>query len=353
MNFVRGVVDSDDLPLNVSREMLQEHKTLKIIKKKIVRKAIAMFQMLSEEPSSEKYNNFWKNYGTNIKLGVIEDASNRLRLSKLLMFHSSKTSEFSTLQQYVERMKEGQNQIYYLAGETKEAVETSPLLERLLKKGYEVLYMTDPIDEYALTHLEKFDGKYKLTNIAKEGLTFDGEEEKKKEEEEKEYEKLISFFKTLLGSKVEKIIISNRLTQSPSALVSSAHGWTANMERIIKAQALADKSQYSFYAPRKIMELNPRHPLVKELNKRVAENAEDPTAKDIGFLLYETASLQSGFSVEDTSAFAQRIVKMLNVGLNLDANAAAEEEEETVKQAEKTEENAEEVNFEDKPKDEL
>jgi len=203
---MRGIVDSDDLPLNVSREMLQEHKTLRIIKKKLVRKAIAMIQEMADnkkedgddeapseeevenkEGKSQKFNEFWKQFGTNIKLGVIEDPNNRTRLSKLLRFQSNKTGDLTSLSDYVDRMKEGQNQIYYLAGETLDQLKVSPLIERLEKKGYEVLFMTDPIDEYCLANLEKYDGKFRVTNISREGLALDGEkvnEEKEKEERE-------------------------------------------------------------------------------------------------------------------------------------------------------------------------
>jgi heat shock protein beta len=336
--FIKGVVDSDDLPLNVSREMLQEHRLLKLIKKKIVRKAIAMFQQLLDSEDQTKYKEFWKNYGINIKLGIMEDGPNRVRLSKLLMFHSSKTGELSSLDSYVSRMKEGQTQIYYLAGESKESVETSPLLEKLIKKGYEVLYMTDPIDEYCLANLEKFDGKYKITNIGREGLKLDGdekEEEKEKEIEEK-YSPLLSFLKKTLGSKVEKVTVSSRLTQSPTALVSSAGGWTANMERIIKAQALSDPKSAQVNIPKRILEINPRHPLIKELLEKVKINENDPVAVDIAGLMYDTAALTSGFSLEEPAELASKIQKLLYTTLNIDSNIVEEpvEEEEPQKPVE-------------------
>jgi len=327
--FIKGVVDSDDLPLNVSREMLQEHKVLKLIKKRIVRKAIAMFQELLEEEDQTKYKEFWKNFGTNIKLGVIEDAPNRTRLSKLLMFHSSKTSDLASLDDYVSRMKEGQTQIYYLAGESKEVVESSPLIERLIKRGYEVLYMTDPIDEYALANLEKYDGKYKITNIGREGLKLEDDQadEEKEKKLEQEYSHLTSFLKKALGNKVEKVTISHRLTQSPTALVSSAHGYTANMERIIKAQALSDPKATQFYIPRRILEINPRHPLIKQLAQKVQENEEDPSAKDIAELMYDTAALTSGFSLDEPADLAAKIHKILYNNLNIDPNTPIDDVE--------------------------
>ena len=339
--FLKGIVDSEDLPLNVSREMLQEHKILKMIKKKLIRKAIAMFQQLAEEEAAEgeeeheKYKKFWKNYGTNIKLGVIEDTSNRARLAKLLMFQSSKTGDLTFLEDYVARMKEGQSQIYYLAGDSMENVESSPLLEKLNKKGFEVLYMVDPIDEYTMANLEKFDGKYKMTNIAKEGLEFEDKQDEEKEKElEKEYQPLLAYLKKTLKSKVEKVVLSKRLTQSPSALVSSASGWTANMERIVKAQALADNKATQFYAPRKILEINPKHPLIKEFRNRVEANSEDPLLADIASLVYDTSALQSGFSIDEPQDLASKIYKMLSTAMDVDPNAVVEEEEEPVVPAE-------------------
>jgi len=290
-----------------------------------------MFQGLAEGEDKEKYQKFWKNYGTNIKLGVIEDPSNRVRLSKLLMFHSSKTSKLTTLQEYVDRMKEGQEQIYFLAGENLDQVSNSPLLERLVKRGFEVLYMVNAIDEYAVSNMEKFDGKYKLTNIAREGLKFDGEEETAEQDKEQseQFSSLTTFLKKVLGNKIDKAIVSNRLTQSPSALVSAQHGWTANMERIVKAQALGDANKANqFYIPKKILEINPRHPLIKELNNRVASNPEDETTKGLAELIYETASLTSGFSLEDPTDLANKIIKMMSLSVDVDPNTKAEEEPE-------------------------
>jgi len=331
LSFIKGVVDSDDLPLNVSREMLQEHKTLKIIKKKLVRKAIAMFQQMAESEDKKQYETFWKNYGTNVKLGVIEDSNNRTRLSKLLMFLSSKTGELTSLDKYVERMKKGQEQIYFLAGESKETIQQSPLIEKLVKRGYEVLYMVDPIDEYTLGNMDKFDGKYKMTNVARENIKLDGEKEDEEKEKEvkQEFEPLLKYLKNKLGSKIEKAVISKRLSNSPSALVSGSHGWTPTMERIQKAQALGDPNrERSFYQPKKVLEINVRHPIVRELKKRVEANEEDTTADDIVELMYDTAALTSGWSLENPAQFAEKIIKMMNLGLSLDANAAPEEEEE-------------------------
>jgi heat shock protein beta len=321
LKFIRGVVDSDDLPLNVSREVLQQNKLLKQIEKKLVRKSIAMFQELANDEDKDLYKTFWTNYGTNVKLGVIEDSGNRSRLTKLLMFLSSKTGDYVTLDDYVSRMKEGQDQIFYLAGTSKDAVEKSPLLERVIKRGYEVLYMVDPIDEYALQHIPKYDSKYKLTNLGKEGVKLDDkdvEEEKKKIEEE--YKPLVDYLKDTLSDKLEKVVVTDRLTTSPCALVSTSYGYTANMERIIKAQALGGKAgaQQAPYVPKKILEINPRHPILKELLRRVSADQDDETAKVTATVLYETAVLSSGYSIEDPSDFAGWIHKMMSLNLAID-----------------------------------
>jgi heat shock protein beta len=324
LNFIRGIVDSDDLPLNVSREMLQESKIIDTIRRKLVRKAIAMFQTLAEDEDKSKYQKFWEKYQLNMKLGILEDAANKTRLSKLLMFHSSKTGELTFLSDYVSRMKEGQSQIYYLAGTSKEQVEKSPLLEQLISKDYEVLYMLDPIDEYALQHLDKYDGKHKLTNVAREGLKFDGEEEKKQEEDLND---LTKWVKGVLATKVEKVVVSNRLAKSPSAVVSASSGFTANMERIMKAQALHDANNPYYQAPRKVLEINPNHPLIKEMAARVSANTEDAVAKDMANLMYETALLSSGFSLDDTASFSERIVAMLERSLNIERPTETQKDE--------------------------
>lgn len=328
LKFIRGVVDSDDLPLNVSREILQQNKLLKQIEKKLVRKSIAMFQELANEEDKELYKQFWTNYGTNVKLGVIEDSGNRSRLTKLLMFISSKTGDYVTLDDYVSRMKEGQDQIFYLAGTSKDAVEKSPLIERAIKKGYEVLYMVDPIDEYTLQHLQRYDNKYKLTNLGKEGVKFDDDVEDDKKKVEEEFKPLVDFLKDTLAEKLDRVVVTDRLTTSPCALVSSTYGYTANMERIMKAQALGTKSAAPF-SPKKIMEINPRHPILRELLRRVVADQSDESAKVTASVLYETAVLSSGYTIDDPSQFANWIHKMMSLNLNLDPTEVVEEETET------------------------
>ncbi|XP_043201423.1 endoplasmin homolog [Amphibalanus amphitrite] len=336
LSFVRGIVDSDDLPLNVSREDLQQHKLLKVIKKKLVRKVIDMLKKLSDED----YEQFWKEYSTSIKLGVFEDASNRSRLAKLLRFYSSNDEEEQTsLADYVKRMKDGQEHIYFVAGANRKECETFPFAERLLKKGYEVLYLTEPIDEYAISSLPEFEGK-KFQNTAKEGLTLK-EDKDTMEELQKTYEPLTKWLgEDVLSDEVGKVAVSNRLTSTPCALVASQFGWTGNMERIVTSQThtKADDPSRAYYQnQRKTLEINPRHPLIKEMLRLVEEGSADETTRDMARMLYRTSVLRSGFQLKDTVDFAASIETMMRktLGVPLDeqpeeepAAAAAEEPEE-------------------------
>ncbi|XP_039617744.1 endoplasmin [Polypterus senegalus] len=331
LNFIRGVVDSDDLPLNVSRETLQQHKLLKVIRKKLVRKTLDMIKKIADDKYNDK---FWKEFGTNIKLGVIEDHSNRTRLAKLLRFQTSHSETvLSSLESYVERMKEKQDKIYFMAGTSRKEAESSPFVEKLLKKGYEVVYLTEPVDEYCIQALPEFDGK-RFQNVAKEGLKFDESEKAKEKREalEKEYEPLATWLKdTALHDKVEKVVLSQRLTDSPCALVASQYGWSGNMERIMKAQAYQtgkDISTNYYASQKKTLEVNPRHPLIKELLKRVQENKEDQTASDMAVVLFETATLRSGYQLVDTKAYGERIERMLRLSMNVDLNEKVEDEPE-------------------------
>lgn len=327
LSFIRGVVDSDDLPLNVSRETLQQHKLLKVIKKKLVRKSLDMIKKISDEA----YEAFWKEYSTNIKLGVIEDHSNRTRLAKLLRFRSSNDEEkLTSLADYIERMKDKQEHIYFNAGTSRAEVEASPFVERLLKKGYEVLYLTEPVDEYCIQNLPEFEGK-KFQNVAKEGLSLDKSEKAKaaKEALETEFEPLMKWMKEdALKDKIEKAVISERLTESPCALVASSYGWSGNMERIMKAQAYqkADDTSSTFYAnQKKTLEVNVRHPLVKELKERMETDKDDQTTKDLAEVLFETATLRSGYTLQDTAAFAGRIERMLRLSVDVPLDAKVED----------------------------
>jgi molecular chaperone HtpG len=328
LNFVRGVVDSEDLPLNISREMLQQSKILKVIRKNLVKKCMELFESIAED--KDNYKKFYEQFGKNMKLGIHEDSTNRKKLSDFLRFYSSQSGEeMTTLKDYTARMKENQKSIYYITGESRDAVENSTFVERLRKKGYEVLYMIDPIDEYAVQQLKEYDGKT-LVSVTKEGLELpEDEEEKKKFEEDKaKYEGLCKVMKEILDKKVEKVTVSNRLVSSPCCIVTSQYGWTANMERIMKAQALRDTSTMGYMAAKKHLEINPDHPIVANLKNKADADKNDKSVKDLVMLLFETSLLSSGFSLEDPQVHANRIHRMIKLGLGIeddDIPAATEE----------------------------
>jgi len=325
LNFVRGVVDSEDLPLNISRETLQQSKILKVIRKNIVKKCMELISEISED--KEQFQKLYEQFGKNLKLGIHEDSQNRKKLAGFLRYYSSQsTEEVTSLADYVTRMKENQKDIYYITGESKEQVQNSVFVERVVKRGFEVLYMTEPIDEYCVQQLKEYEGK-NLVSITKEGLELpEDEEEKKKFEEAKaKFENLCTVMKEILDKKVEKVLVSNRLVQSPCCIVTSQYGWSANMERIMKAQALRDSSTMGYMAAKKNLEINHDHPIMEQLRVKAEADKNDKSVKDLVMLLFETSLLASGFSLEDPSTHASRIHRMIKLGLGIDIDVQESE----------------------------
>ncbi|KAI3816988.1 hypothetical protein L1987_10774 [Smallanthus sonchifolius] len=347
LSFLLGLVDSDTLPLNVSREMLQQHSSLKTIKKKLIRKALDMIRKLAEEDPDEihdkekkeveeskendekrgQYAKFWNEFGKSIKLGIIEDAANRNRLAKLLRFETTTSDgKLTSLDQYISRMKSGQKDIFYITGSSKEQLEKSPFLERLKKKSLEVIFFTDPVDEYLMQYLMDYEDK-KFQNVSKEGLKL-GKDSKDKELKES-FKELTKWWKESLASEnVDDVKISNRLADTPCVVVTSKYGWSANMERIMQSQTLSDASKQAYMRGKRVLEINARHPIIKELRERVVKNPEDASVKTTAQLMYQTALMESGFMLPDPKDFASRIYDSVKASLNVSPDAVVEEEDE-------------------------
>ncbi|XP_074647488.1 heat shock protein HSP 90-beta-like [Tubulanus polymorphus] len=318
LNFIKGVVDSEDLPLNISREMLQQSKILKVIRKNLVKKCMELIESIAED--KDNFAKFYEHFAKNMKLGIHEDTTNRKKLADFLRYYSSQSGdEMTSLKDYVSRMKENQKSIYFITGESREHVQNSAFVEGVKKRGFEVLYMIDPIDEYATQQLKEYDGKT-LVSVTKEGLELpEDEEEKKKFEEQKaHYEGLCKVMKEILDKKVEKVVVSNRLITSPCCIVTSQYGWSANMERIMKAQALRDTSTMGYMAAKKHLEVNPDHSIVKTLREKAETDKNDKSVKDLVMLLFETSLLSSGFTLEEPQIHADRIHRMIKLGLGVE-----------------------------------
>lgn len=364
LNFIRGVADSDDLPLNVSRETLQQHKILKIMSKKLVRKVLEMLRKMSQSTAGDAdeddmevtsmalddpehpYIKFWETFGKSIKLGVMEDIPNKSKLAKLLRFKTSKSEgRWVSLDAYVENKPEWQKDIYFLAAESEEVCEKSPFMEMARKKGIEVLYLTDPVDEYTIQSLGDFDG-LKLMSLSKEGLRFGDEDEETLKKRTKlyreNYKPLTKYMKDLFEGKVSKVTVSQRVESSPAVIVTSQYGHTANMERIARAQTFGNPEAYKMMLAQKTLELNPRHPMVAKLLEMVVEKPTSRKTKDMVWLLYDTALMASGFSHEDNDAFSERMYRTIAHSINVESDDLLDEIE-IPKEPEPVEEEDEDV----------
>jgi len=320
LRFIKGVIDSEDLPLNISRETLQQNKVMKILKKNIVKKSLDLITGLMED--DEKYTKFYEQFSKNIKLGIHEDSTNREKLAKLLRYESSKSDSILTsFEDYISRMPETQKSIYYITGESKKAIINSPFLEKLRKKNIEVLYLVDPIDEYVIQQLKEYNGK-ELVCITKENLNIgdDADEKESFEVLKKDYENVCTHIKTILGDEVEKVVVSNRLDNYPCVITTSTYGWTANMQRIMKAQALKAVDGMSAMMNKKTLEINPYNNIIKSIKVKLddPENNNSRTLSDLIHLLYDVTLQSSGFTLDDPSTFSNRILKLINLGLGID-----------------------------------
>merc|ERR1712078_711009 len=382
LNFVRGVVDSDDLPLNVSREQLQQNKIMKVISKKLVRKGLELMKKLAKEEESgddedeekeddeeaskeekkdktdddSSWSKFYKEFNKNLKMGCYEDDANRSKLSKLLRFTTTKSEgKEISLDKYLDRMQESQESIYYMSGDSLDTMKKAPSLQIFLKKDLEVLMLSDHLDEPCVQKLADYEGK-KFVSIQKADVKLDeSEEEKKRFSKLKDmYKPLTDWWKEKLtdftekgamkdaGVKVEKVAISKRLTESPVVVVTSQFGYSAQQERVMKAQAFQNKDQISMMSGRKTLEVNPNHPVVMDLLSKIKADKEDKVAKDTAQVLFQTALIESGYDIADPTALVNRVYRLMSKELGVDPDAPLKEVEVPEEEEEAEEEEAEE-----------
>ena len=336
LKFVKGVVDSDDLPLNVSREILQKSKVLNIINKRMVRKSLDMIRDIAEAEDG-MYVLFWNNFGKYLKVGIIEDDSNRKEIAPLLRFYSANSGEeYTSLDSYVEAMPEKQKSIYFVTGDGREKAANSPVVEKLTSRGYDVLLAVEPLDEIMFESLREFKDK-NIVDAAKEGLNLDDDDDedtkKKKEEMNRQYVDVVNYLETMLKDSVEKVSVSDLLTDSPAALVQGAYGMSPTMQRYMRAQAVAAGEDMAGMDAmnRVIMEINPNHPIIKDLDAMIKEDKEGQKTEDFARLVYDVAGMTSGYEVADMSGFAKRVMGMMSPDA-VQASKAEEKKEEDDKE---------------------
>ncbi|KAG7360204.1 heat shock protein Hsp90 [Nitzschia inconspicua] len=349
LSFMKGVVDSDDLPLNVNRETLQESKIIQVIKKKVVRKALEMLKNFQKEsddamkkedepaegeeetPKTNKYNEWYRQFSPSLKMGAIEDEPNRGKIMKLLRFKSTTSNgELTTLEKYVENMKDWQKEIYFIAGDGVESVQKSHFLEPFIEKGVEVLYFVDPVDEYMAGHVRSFDSK-NFKNIATDNVKLKDDEEdedlitRREKFYKEKFKPLTKWLKKLYGPNVMRVSISKRLVSAPAIVSSAEFGHSANMERLMRAQAYSHGQNEFAMRSMKIFEINPRHPMIiKLLEGAPPEDADDdfkvsPEIEDASWVLYEMALLNGGFPISDAEGHSRRILNFLQSSLALES----------------------------------
>lgn len=316
LSFIKGIVDSNDLPLNVSREILQESRIVRIMRKRLVRKAFDMILGISTSENREDYEKFWENFGKHLKLGCIEDRENHKRLAPLLRFFSSMSEEeIISLDEYVDNMKPEQKDIYYIAADSVTSAKSTPFLERLAEKEFEVLFLVDPIDEVAIQNLKSYKEK-NFVDISKEDLDLGDKNEEQEKEMKQEFGQTCDWIKKRLGDKVASVQISNRLSTSPCVLVSGKFGWSANMERLMKAQAVGDTSSLDYMRSRRVLEINPQHPIIKNLNAAYRSGQDGEDALRAIDLLYDTALISSGYTPENPAQLGGKIYEMMEMALS-------------------------------------